>query len=381
MIKKFGNFEEFNEFDEEKLINYDKLIQTEMTPRERRTAYARGEEVDRIPTCLSCAETSPLLYGIDIRQHYFSADLMVQTQTALAQDFHADNMGIGVGLRGLVEAMGVKLAYPEGSVSYIVEPAINSFDEIDKLKFADIDKDGRLPIIVEAFERLQDKFGKTHILASDLAGPLTTAAELIGTEKFLKAMIRNKEGAHKLLKFAVECVVKCCEDMNRRLGIKFEFSEPLAARNLMSKKQAEEFFFPYLKLAVEKMNKFQGSTGIHICGSTKDRWDDIIASGITSLEIDNCESLKELKELYGDKVAISGNVTPVEILKNGTAGDVVKAVKKCIGEAADSPCGYNLAPGCTTPILTPKENLIAFMNAAAVYGRGAKKGVMPRGLK
>ena len=49
-------------------------------------------------------------------------------------------------------------------------------------------------------------------------------------------------------------------------------------------------------------------------------------------------------------------------------------------EAGDNPRGYNLCPGCTTPIDTTKENMIAFMNAAAKYGRGARKGRMPRGI-
>ncbi|MBQ9564647.1 MAG: hypothetical protein IJU98_03565, partial [Synergistaceae bacterium] len=179
-------------------------IRLEMTPKQRLTAYARGEEVDRIPTTLSAAETIPLLYGINLCDHYFSADLMVQTETAVAEEFGADNMGIGLGLRTLVEALGTKLAYPRDSVSYIVEPALKSFDELDRIKPADIDRDGRLPIIVEAFERLQEKFGAERILGSGLAGPLTTAASLIGTEKFLKAMIRDKENAHKLMQRATD---------------------------------------------------------------------------------------------------------------------------------------------------------------------------------
>ena len=40
------------------------LIKLEMTPKERALAYARGEEVDRIPTSLSASETAPPLYGI-----------------------------------------------------------------------------------------------------------------------------------------------------------------------------------------------------------------------------------------------------------------------------------------------------------------------------
>ena len=110
------------------------LVKLEMTPKERKIAYARGEEVDRIPTSLSAGETAPPLYGISIRDYYFSADAMVEVESRLAEDFQADNMGMGLGLRTLVEALGTKLEYPEHSVSYIEKPALETFDDLDHME-------------------------------------------------------------------------------------------------------------------------------------------------------------------------------------------------------------------------------------------------------
>jgi uroporphyrinogen decarboxylase len=106
----------------------------------------------------------------------------------------------------------------------------------------------------------------------------------------------------------------------------------------------------------------------------------VVDAGVSSFWVDNCESLRELKEAYGDRIAISGNVVPVDVLRDGTPAEIEENIKRCIAEAADNPCGYNLCPGCTTPVGTSKENMIAFMNAAATYGRGAKKGCMPKGM-
>ena len=174
------------------------LIKLEMTPKERALAYARGEEVDRIPTSLSASETAPPLYGITICDYYFSAGAMVEVETRLAEDFQADNMGIGLGLRTLVEALGTELAYPKESVSYIVKPALSSLKDVENMELINVEKDGRFPLITEAFERLQERFGEERILGSGLAGPFTTAASLYGTEKFLKATVKDKEGVHRL---------------------------------------------------------------------------------------------------------------------------------------------------------------------------------------
>ena len=357
-----------------------KLIIPEMTPKERAIAYSKGEEVDRIPTSLSAGETAPPLYGFSIRDYYFSADAMVAVESGLAEDFHADNMGIGLGLRTVIEALGTELNYPEDSVSYIVKPRLDSFEQVSELGMLDIDKDGRLPIIVEAFERLVDKYGEVRNFGSGLAGPFTTAASLIGTEKFLISTVKNKEGVHRLLQYSTDVIVELCRDLNKRLGIKFMLSEPMGAKNLISKKQFREFFLPYLDQAVRRMNEYQGSTSIHMCGNTRDRWQDIIDTGVSNFWVDNCESLRELKENYGDRIGITGNVPPVDILRNGTPDQIDRCIRQCIEDAGDNPNGYTVCPGCTTPVGTTKEQMVMFMNAAYKYGRGAVKGKLPKGV-
>ena len=358
-----------------------KRIKTEMTSKERLTAYQKGEEVDRIPVTLTASETGPLLYGIPISRCYFSVDDMVEVETRLAEDFGIDNMGMGLGLRTLPEALGCKLKYSQNNVSYIEKPAIESYGELEGRALPDITKDGRLPILVEAFDRLADRFHEEKIISTGMAGPFTTAVSLVGTERFLRDSVRKKDEIRKLLRYSTDCVISCARDLHERLGISISLSEPMASGNIISKKQFQDLVLPYLSETVEAMNRFQGGTGIHICGKTKDRWDAIVESGISSFSIDNCENMEELIDAYGTRIGISGNVEPVDVLKNGTPEMIRQSVIRCLSQAVDNPKGFTLCPGCTTPVLTPKENLIALMNSAWIYGRHARKGQMPEGMK
>ena len=81
------------------------------------------------------------------------------------------------------------------------------------------------------------------------------------------------------------------------------------------------------------MNKFQGFKlefiYVDIPGIAGKK---LLAQESVDFGVDNCESLQELKECYGDKVAISGNVPPVDVLKNGHLKKLTKAIKKCIIE-------------------------------------------------
>ena len=356
-------------------------IKTEMTSKERLTAYQKGEEVDRIPVTLTASETGPLMYGIPISKCYFSVENMVEVETRLAEDFGIDNMGMGLGLRTLPEALGCKLKYSEKNVSYIEKPAIESYAELEGRALPDITKDGRLPILVEAFERLIERFHEEKVISTGMAGPFTTAVSLVGTERFLRDSVRHPEEIGKLLRYSTDCVISCARDLHKRLGISISLSEPMASANIISKKQFRTLVLHYLSETVEEMNRFQGGTGIHICGKTKDRWDAIVESGISSFSIDNCENMKELKEAYGNEIGISGNVEPVDVLKNGTPEMIRESVIRCLAEAADNPRGFTLCPGCTTPVMTQKENLIALLNSAWIYGRHARKGRMPEGMK
>lgn len=352
-----------------------------MTPKERKAAYARGEEVDRIPTTLSAGETGCLeLLGIPICDYYHSADIMVQIESYLADKTGADNLGMGLGLRTLPEALGSVMAYPQANVSYVETPAIDSLAEVDGRDIVDVRKDGRFPLIIEAFGRLGEKYAETRTLGSGLAGPLTTATNLYGTERFLKATRKDPDGAHRLMRYATECVITCCKDLHALFGFGFALSEPIASRDLLSKKQFNEFFVPYLEECVDRMAQFQGSVPLHICGRTSDRWQEVVDAGIGSFWVDDCEDLGDLKTQFGDRIAISGNVPPVDVLRYGTPDAIAASVRDCIAKAADNPQGFTLCPGCTTPVGTTLDNMIDFMNAAAKYGRGARKGALPAGL-
>ncbi|MPN05717.1 hypothetical protein SDC9_152970 [bioreactor metagenome] len=235
--------------------------------------------------------------------------------------------------------------------------------------------------MVEAFKILKDEFGNTHNIGTGSAGPLSTAAALRGTELLLRDTRKNKENLHKLLSFTTENFIHCAKQLYEQCEICMSISEPIASGSLISKKQFLEFEMPYLKKVCSELEKIYGKApSLHICGKTNDRWDLIVESGISSFSIDDCEDMEEFKKNYGEKVGLSGNVKPVDIIKLGTSKDIEESVKECIIIAGNNPCGFTLSPGCTTPMFTSKENLISYMNAARKYGKGAKKGFIPRGI-
>lgn len=353
----------------------------DLKPKERLTKYTKGEEVDRIPVMISGGETMAMNYGINLVDYYFSPELIVEVERNFSRDIHPDNMGIGLGLHGLPEALGAKVKYSPKNVLHIENSSIKSFDELEQLDYVNVKKDGRIPVITEALKILIEEFGNEYDVSTGIGGPITVASGIIGVETLLKGTVKNKEGVHRLMRFATDNILMVCKYFREELGINMGLAEPMAAQNLLSLKQFREFVKPYLTEIATKLTEMQGSAGIHICGNTHDRWNDILETGVSSFSVDNCESLMELKAKCGDKICISGNIPPVDVLRYGTKEAVEASVKDCLIQGGNSPKGFILSPGCQVPIHTPIENLNYLMEMATKYGKGAKMGVIPKGIK
>ena len=99
--------------------------------------------------------------------------------------------------------------------------------------------------------------------------------------------------------------------------------------------------------------------------------DDIIDTGLDGL--DPIEPMADMdigkvKEKYGDRIALVGNVDVGMLLPFGTTKDVEEAVKETIAKAAPGG-GYILASSNSIHPAVKPENYKAMVEAAKKYGR------------
>jgi len=339
-----------------------------MTSMERMTAFAKGEDIDRIPCSISTGETMVSFIGIDTKEYYYSAERMVELELALYERFGADGVKISTSLRGVSEAMGSKLHYPDNGLQLLETPAIKNVKDIVNLIPLNPEKGGRLPIVFKALKMLKGKIGNKAKVGLGLTGPFSTAASLVGTENLLKWIIKYPKDIHILMEIVTESNNRLIERAVE-LGVGVGFSDPVSSTNVIGVKHFNEFSAPYIKKNVDRMKELTGgSISIHICGKSKDIWESVMNTGISSFSIDNEEDLGDAKEIMGNRITISGNVPPVDVMRLGTVEDVLKSAKQCIRKAYDSNKGFVLSAGCQIPMNTPIENIQALVDAARIYG-------------
>jgi len=139
----------------------------------------------------------------------------------------------------------------------------------------------------------------------------------------------------------------------------------------MSPAHFKEFVLPYLQETVDLARKKDVPFIKHTDGNVWQIIELIIDTGIDAL--DPLEPIAgmdigRVKELYGHRIALAGNVDCGEVLSRGTKEEVVEAVKETLAKAAVGG-GHILASSNSIHPAVRPENYKEMVEAGKRYGR------------
>jgi len=142
---------------------------------------------------------------------------------------------------------------------------------------------------------------------------------------------------------------------------------------LQSPRIFRELSVPTLKEATRMAKEADVPSHLHSCG--RERY--IVETAVNETDLSSIEPLEpppardcdlaEIKRLYGDKIALKGNIQTTKLLL-ATPRQVDTMAKEYI-EAAKEGGGYVLSTGDQVGRDTPDENIIAIVKAARKYGK------------
>ncbi|KNF07614.1 methylcobalamin:coenzyme M methyltransferase MtbA [Gottschalkia purinilytica] len=340
-----------------------------MTPKERLQAYFKKEEVDRLPFTISLGEPSAKFLGISSFDYHHKADSIVETEVFCFNRFGQDGISVRTGLHGIAEAMGSKLSFAEKGLAAVEIPFLSLEENFQKLRPADPHKDGRLPMFLEAIERLQEKLGDVVPISAGLPGPFTTLSSLRGPEILMRDLHTQPEVAFKWMDIIMESFYAYIDEA-AKLGVGFNISEPVASQSLISPRMFRTYVKPYLKKCVDRMIEKSGrKPSLHICGQTQKILRDMTETGVGTLSLDNAVDMEKAKIEVGNDICLSGNVKPVETILHGTKEDIFNEVKDLVKKLHDNPKGYVIAPGCQLPMTITLEKIDMYAEAARKFGK------------
>ncbi len=135
---------------------------------------------------------------------------------------------------------------------------------------------------------------------------------------------------------------------------------------------------------ITRMAKEHGvPTHVHSCGPEKElvkilseESDLTIIDPLEIPPMGDC-NLRELKEKYGDKIILKGNLHTTEVMLRGSAEDVRRASRQAIDDAGEGG-GFVLSTGDQCGRDTPDENIFAMVETARTYGKYGPDGKLLR---
>jgi uroporphyrinogen decarboxylase len=207
---------------------------------------------------------------------------------------------------------------------------------------------------------------------------------LLGWERFLTALVSERELVWKLLNLVADIMI----DLDRAglqaagpyLSIFKLSGEDLGMqdRPLFSPRTWRGLIRPVLerrwraaRVALDAVGS-HASLLLHSDGSFPGFIPELIECGIQALDPiqANCPGMElpSLKSRFGHQLTFHGGVDTQHVLPRGNSGDVVEEVKRCIATLGHGG-GYILAPVHNVQADVPPENLVAMAEAVERYGR------------
>jgi uroporphyrinogen decarboxylase len=332
---------------------------------ERLIASGRGEPLDCIPVAPGIGHYAAYQARQPMTRVAYDPELMADVVLRSLERHGYDSISpitdYGIG----TESMGSTPVIREWEQTFVADFAVRERRDVALLKLPDPLHDGRMPVVIGCEQILMEKVGDRIGVNGGLAGPLSFAANLRGSQQILYDVVEDPALVHELLRLATEAGKAFGEAQIVHGGVKtVNVYEPLSA--LISPHMADEFSFPYLTELIGHLKQAGALVLLHICNDTTRLLERMIRSGADILSLDVQVDLARAKEVSAGRASLSGNVATQNLAWRSAAEVYAETVRAIESAAAGG--RYTVSSSCEVPIETPAENIDAMVRAARVFG-------------
>ncbi len=335
-----------------------------MTSAERVMAALRREEPDRIPHfewILDRHVREAILPGCSMEEFTLRMGLdAILTQP----DFRREQ----VSQKRFRNEYGIVFERTEEEHVVAVQGPIRTMDDLRNYE----PPDPRAPWRFESLKRLVDCYKGKLAIGVHLNDVFSIPRNIMGFENFLMALAAEPELATGLVELSVDLNIEYAKEC-ARLGADFVFTGDDVASTespLMSPKVFREILYPGMKRVFAGF-KAQGLMAVkHSDGNLRPLLDMILDCPIDCLDpIDPISGMDigQMKQQYGDRVALKGNVDCAHLLTFGSMPEVVEATKDVIRRAGQGG-GLILSSSNSIHSKVKPENYLAMWNTVRTYG-------------
>jgi uroporphyrinogen decarboxylase len=341
-----------------------------MDYRERVFAALEGKQPDRVPMFELVVDEHVIDAIVPGGDYYdFTEQLDLDAVSLNRSSWDLRNISfVDEAKRTFYDKWGVLRRLGPESVPYPVESPIQSPEGLKSYTPPDGSVPQALGHLPEVVERYKGKRPIVFLGRDCYFNP----AHLRGVENFLMDIVLRPDFVREL--------IECCQDhdlaqLRQAIAAGAEiivFGDDYADKNspFMSPRHFEEIFLPYFKKAVDTAHEAGAYVIKHSDGNIEPIMDMMVSTGIDGL--DPLEpaagmSLATVRERYGNRLCLMGNVDCGPLLTWGCPEEVRETVKQCFRDGGRDGA-YILASSNSIHSTVKPENYLAMVEVRDQFG-------------
>jgi len=242
-----------------------------------------------------------------------------------------------------------------------------SRETIRSFRIPDFMRERRMPVHLEALSRIKDRLSDTVCVTSRLSTPFDAAAFIFGITDTLMLTIENKDVLRRAMAFFLEMEAEWARQLIRAGADAIWISACQESSKFISPETFEEFAAEGAREISKAIKREGGIAYFHAAESSEAHLKIAADLGFDIINVGEGIDIGRAKELLGKKVCVSGNLSTIRTLMNGTPDDVERETKR-IMVSGMSAGGYIFNTEENTPVQVPEANLRTMMATAKKHG-------------
>lgn len=341
-----------------------------MNGKQRVECVLRGEIPDRVPVALHNFLLATHEAGVPLEQYLSDPVATAKAHLHAWGKYGHDCILVDLDTTMLAEAMGAQRDCVPGAPGHIAGPAIRELKDVGRLRVVDPERDGRIPVLLEAVRLLAREVGdEVSIRGNADQAAFSLAGLLRGQEAFMMDLATHPDDP------AIRDLLEVCHLSHlavhralKRAGAHItSLGDSPAGPDVISPRMFTAFARPYQERLVRELAQEQIFVVIHVCGNTSSILDQFAEYPFCGFELDYKTDAARAKDTVGAGHVLFGNIDPSAVIACGTAAQVREASAALI--ATWKPGGrFILNAGCAIPETTPSENVAALVQSARDFG-------------
>lgn len=337
-----------------------------MNDRERLLALLAGEPVDHRPFVVTgggmTMVVADLFEAMDDcpAEGYFEAAPMASLTLAAHDRAGVGNVGVPFCMTAEAEGLGAGIV--PGSKD--IEPRVSSYPlkavgDANSLLAFDPAADTAGASVV-AVRILKERAPDVPVIAN-VSGGATLAATLVEPLDFMRALIRDPEAAHRLVRATTEACGSFGDALVAAGADVVCIGESSATGDILGPTAFDTFVVPYVNGLIERFHGAGVPVIFHACGDVRRLRGALPRVQAEAFSVDSVVPLKDLRAQVEGRPTM-GNVA-TQLLHLGRRDTIREAAESCFGQGVDI-----LAPACGISPKTPLANLACLAEVAADSG-------------